>query len=373
VEYADVERFQGKEADALGLCVPKGFSQKPGDWFYVRTMGDPRPDHEIELAHETPDMAIRFFPRHRSGLATRYLGISTREVHYISPRGAVNMLLARHTYRCRINNPKIQAIWDVARNVPVGFDRDATGVRFDVSLPSGHIMMLAVSEQPAVQLFASAAFPGREKDEVQARCRQLGGNAASGPARQAGPTNLTPGQIGPWLKELAASKQAVSISYGQEGNKPAAEKLGGLLRQRFGLSVTLTEQAAKPKSMTSGESVEHWADPLVLIGDEWTNNDMAMHGAYWNWGNFYAPHLPFTATHAWPGKGRAVISLSRRYALIGQDGSQTGGYRWNLDRQVRQVQDKFPVVRRKLHVAGNGEDAVRAVEALIAELNREGK
>ena len=67
VEYADVERFHGKEADAMGLCVPKGFSQKPGEWFHVRTVGDPRPDHEIELQHETPDMAIRFFPRQPAG------------------------------------------------------------------------------------------------------------------------------------------------------------------------------------------------------------------------------------------------------------------------------------------------------------------
>ena len=34
---------------------------------------------------------------------------------------------------------------------------------------------------------------------------------------------------------------------------------------------------------------QHWADPLILIGDEWTNNDLAMHGAYWNWGNLLRP------------------------------------------------------------------------------------
>ena len=364
VDYAEVERFKSKEADALGLCLPKGLSQEPGKWFYVRTVGDPRPDHEIDLEHETPDMALRFFPRHRRGLATTYLGISTREVHYISPRGAMNMFLARHTYRCRISNPKIQAIWDVARDVAVGFERDAAGVSFDVSLPSGHIMILAISEKPAVQLFAPAPFPGREKDEVLARCKKLAARA-TGPAV----ADLTPGQVGPWLKELAAGKQAVLISYGQEANRAAAERLAACLREQFGLEATITEQATTTATPDSGTSVEHWAEPLVLIGDEWTNNDMALHASYWNWGNTCAPHLPFTATYAWPGEGRAVISLSRRYALIGQGGNQVGGGRWGFGHQIRKVQDRFPAVRRKLYIAGNGEDAARAVERLIREIS----
>ena len=362
VDYADVERFKGKEADALGLSLPKGLSKEPGKWLYVRTVGDPRPDHEIDLEHETPDMALRFFPRHRTGLATSFLGISTREVHYISPRGAVDMFLARHSYRCRINNPRIQAIWDVARDVPVGFARDAAGVSFNVSLPSGHIMMLAISEKPAVQLFAPGQFPGREKDEVLARCDKLaGGKAAPAVA------NLTPGQAGPWLKGLADAKQAVLISYGQEANKAAAERLAASLRDRFGLDVSVKEQAATTPNPDADQAVEHWAEPLVFIGDEWTNNDMALHATYWNWGNTCAPHLPFTATYAWPGKGRAVISLSRRYALIGQGGNQVGGGRWGFDHQVRKVQDTFPVVRRKLHIAANGDDAVKAVDELIKE------
>jgi hypothetical protein len=182
--------------------------------------------------------------------------------------------------------------------------------------------------------------------------------------------NLTPGQTGPWLKELAASNQTVVISYGQERNQAAAERLAGILREQFKINVTVTEQAATTPTPTAGNAVEHWAEPLILIGDEWTNNDMAMHGAYWSWGNYYGPHMPFTATYAWPGKGRAVVSLSRRYALIAPDGGQVGGGRWSPGVRVRQVRDSFPVVRRKLHIAANGEDAVRAIEALAAEIHQ---
>jgi len=44
-----------------------------------------------------------------------------------------------------------------------------------------------------------------------------------------------------------------------------------------------------------------------------------------------------------------------------------GGGRWGFDHQVRKVQDTFPVVRRKLHIAANGDDAVKAVDELIKE------
>ena len=73
------------------------------------------------------------------------------------------MILMRHTYQCRINDPRIAALWDVGRNVPVGFVRDGEACSSEVELPSGHVMMLAVSRTSAVELFAPAAFPGREK------------------------------------------------------------------------------------------------------------------------------------------------------------------------------------------------------------------
>ncbi len=363
VESADVERFKGKEANAMGLSVPKGMSQEASDWYYVTTVGDPRPSHEIELDHETPDMALRFFPRQRAGVATMYLGISTREVHYISPRGAVDMLLSKHSYTCRINNPKIQAIWDVARNVPVGFERDATGVRFTISLPSGHIMMLALSETPVVQMFAPAAFPGREKNAVVADCVKLAGEAKPSPEV----SNLTPGQIGPWLKGLAESKQSVLICYGDPLNKATAEKLAAVLREQLQLNVSTAEQTARTKDEDPTHT-EHWADATILIGDEWTNNDLALAGAYWNWGNHYGPHLPFTATYAWPGKGRTVVSLSRRYALITNQGWQVGGGRVGAEYRVLPVKDSYGSLRRKLYIAGNGDDAVKAVGAVIDEI-----
>lgn len=362
VESASVERFKGKEANALGLSLPKGLSQTSGDWFYVRTVGDLRAEHEIDLEQETLDLALRFFPRQRAGLTTTFLGISTREVHYISPRGAVNMFLAKHTYQCRINNPKIQALWDVARNVPVGFEKDATGVRFNVSLPSGHIMMLAVSEKPTVVVFAAATFPGRTKAQVIAACKALGEGKTP-----AAVVNLTPGEIGPWLKELGATKKKLVISYGQEANKAAAEKLAASMKDRWGVEASISEQTTTADAKNKNEKTEHSGDASIFIGDDWTNNDMAMQGSFWNWGNHYGAHLPFTATYAWPGKGRAVVSLSRRYGLMTKDGWRVGQGRVGAEYQVLKYKD---ATGRKLFIAGNGEDAVKAVTAVIEEFGK---
>ncbi|MBM4031397.1 MAG: hypothetical protein FJ291_06370 [Planctomycetes bacterium] len=374
VDFAEVGRFKGNEGVAPDLHLPKGLSQDQTDPFYSRTVGDPRPGHELEVDKETPDLAIRFFPRGRDGLATRYLGISTREVHYLGPRATVNMILARHAYRCRINNPRIQAIWDVGLDVPVGFQRDEQGVSFDVSLPSGHIMMLAYSELPRVELFAPAPFPGRDTEEIAQACRKLAGGSAP-PAT----VILTPAaELRAWATELAtpilppdgkgaARKESILISYGQEANKPAAEKLAVCLRDRFGVDATAIEQAVKRPDKPDGQVGREFEKPVVLIGDEWTNNDLAMHGAYW--GVAYGPHMPFTATHAWPGPGRAVVSLSRRYALMDKGGRPP--FVWNDSCSLRPVERGLPLVRRKLHVAANGADASRAVEALSRVLERE--
>jgi hypothetical protein len=375
VDYADVGRFKGHEAMTPGLHMPKGLSQTPGDPFFVRTVGDPRPEHELQVEHETPDLALRFFPRGRDGVATRYLGLSTREVHYLGPRATVNMILARHTYHCRIHNPKVQAIWDVGLNVPVGFERDERGVAFNVSLPSGHIMMLAVSESPKVELFALAAFPGREKDAVIADCRGLAGGSQP-PAVAI----LTPArELCDWMKELAtppppapksktpAAKETILISYGHEANRAAAEKLATYLRDRFGIDAAVVEQAVKPSDKPADPVGREYEKAVVLLGDEWTNNDMAMHGAYW--GVAYGAHLPFTATYAWPGPGRAVVSLSRPYALI--DGNGKVPFAWNDSCRLRPVERQWPLFRRKLHVAADGADASRAVDALIALLDKE--
>jgi len=374
VDFAEVGRFKGNEAIAPDLHVPRGLSQDPADPFFSRTVGDPRPDHELEVDHEAPDLALRFFPRGRDGLATRYLGISTREVHYLGPRATIHMILARHTYRCRINNPRIQALWDVGLSVPVGFERDERGVSFDVSLPSGHVMMLAISESPKVELFAPAPFPGRDKEELARACRRLAGGSAP-PAVAI----LTPAaELRSWLAELAAPvpspdgkgptrKEAILISYGQEANKPAAEKLAAFLRDNFAIDASAIEQAVKRPDKPDAQVGKEYEKPVVLIGDEWTNNDMAMHGAYW--GIAYGAHMPFTATYAWPGPGRAVVSLSRRYALIDENGRQP--FAWTDAYRLRPVERRFPLVRRKLHIAANGPDASHAVAALVSMLEKE--
>jgi len=397
VEFADVARFQGKESVAPGFGVPKGFSQEDGDFFHVRTVGDPRGDaHEVPVMHEETDLALRFFPRQPAAAAestdstdgaavsTRYLGISTRDVHYLTGRAAVNMHLGKHTYKCRINNPNIQTIWDVARNVPVGFARDETGVSFTVSLPSGHLMMLAYSESPHVELIAPAKFPGRDKDEVLARCKTL---AASGKP-VSGVTILTADEIKPWLESLngpippapnaqidpdnPAPKQTVTISYGQSENKPAADQLASFLRSRFDLDAVAVEQSSTAERINDGsdQRVHNFAAPVIFIGTEWTNNDLALHGTYWNWPGMYGPHLPFTSTYAWPGQGRAVVSLSRRYALVSEEGRFNQGSFTQDVFQIRKVEDRWPQARRKLHIAANGPDARQAVNELIERLEK---
>jgi hypothetical protein len=370
VEWAEVERFKGVEEIAPGFHMPKGLSQDPADPFYIRTVGDPRPGHEIETVREAPDLAIRFFPRHRGGLPTRYLGISTREVHYLGPRALVNMVLARHVYHCRINNPRIQAIWDVARDVPVGFRRDERGVSFTVSLPSGHIMMLAVSETPEVALFRPADFPGRDKSSVVERCRSLAGGKTPRRVTLLNP----PEEIGAWFQALAGepasagspapkggAKAKVIISYGDETNRAAAKRLAAWLGKRYGLDAEATAQLVKKPARMEDNLGREYEAARILIGNEWTNNDMAMHGAYW--GISCGAHLPFTATYAWPGPGHAVVSLSRRYALTDPSGGIPFMATENL--RLRPVQNDWPLLRRKLHVAGNGADAEVAVAELI--------
>ena len=367
VDYAEVARFEGKEARALGVCLPKGFSEDPANNLFIRTVGDPRPNHELELKRETPDAAIRFFPRHRDGVNSTFLGISTREVHYIAPRGTVNMHLSQHTYRCRINNPKVQAIWDVARDVPVGFERDDKGVAFHVSLPSGHIMMLAYSEGPKLQLFGRGAFTGRGKDEVLARCKALAGGTTPPPV-----VILTKDELRPWVQGLVESEKGkkVLVSYGEAANKPAADKLAAALRETFGIAAEPAEQVCSIEDPNQPDvRVKNQYSALVYIGNEWNNNDLALQGAFWNWNSKYDPHVPFTSTYAWPGKGRAVVSLSRRYALITQNGDVMNQV-FRHDWRVRKVEDRFGQVRRRLHIGADGEDAVRAVDAVVEAIGK---
>jgi len=367
VDYAEVARFDGKEARALGVCLPKGFSEDPANYLFIRSVGDPRPGHELEVQHETPDIAIRFFPRHSAGVNSTFLGISTRDVHYISPRGTVNMHLSQHTYRCRINNPRVQAIWDVARDVPVGFDRDDTGVAFSISLPSGHIMMLAYSENPKVQLLGRGAFPGRGKDEVLARCTALAGGTTPPPV-----VILAKDDLRPWLQGLAESEKGkkVFISYGEAANKPAADKLAAVLRGNFAIDAETVEQTSAIEDPNNPDVrlKNHYA-PLIYIGNDWNNNDMAAQAAFWNWNAKYDPHVPFTSTYAWPGAGRAVVSLSRRYALITQ-GGDVMNWIFRHDWRVRKVEDRFWQVRRRLHIGADGEAVVRAVDAIIAVITQ---
>ena len=244
------------------------------------------------------------------------------------------------------------------------------GVLFDVSLPSGQVMMLAISETARVELFLPAAFPGREKEEVLARCEQLAGGSEVSAV-----TILTPAaELRAWAKELTLplpgsqgteQKQTILVSYGQQANRPAAEKLVAVLREKYGVDAAAVEQSVEAPAMLKGP-IKGFEKPVVLIGNEWTNNDMAMHGAYW--GVSYGAHLPFTATYAWPGKGRAVVALSRRYALMDADGRQP--FSWQSSFDLRPVEPRFPLLRRKLHVAADGADAERAMDAVVAALQQ---
>ena len=86
------------------------------------------------------------------------------------------------------------------------------------------------------------------------------------------------------------------------------------LKQRFKLDIEAVEQCM-PVPEVIDTPLKGFERAEILIGTEWTNNDMAMHGAYW--GLAYGAHLPFTATYAWPGPGRAVVALSQHVCLDG--------------------------------------------------------
>jgi len=391
VDFAEVARWgpELRESWNPSLAIPKGMSNTTGDYFFVTTVGDPRGgEHEMKVEHEQPDIAIRFFPRRREGTRTTWLGISTRDVHYMTGRAAMHMYLSEHRYHCRINNPSVQAIWDVASDVPVGFTRDDLGVAFDVQLPSGHIMMLAISEAKSVELFRHDEFPGRTTAEVIERARQLAGGTRPQPV-----AILTPGDLGPWFEELGrpveqvekvnenlhpgarrevGKKEIVRISYGEAGNRAAAEKLAGFLARRYGIDAQILEQAASITDYDQPGSrykTTGWHDVLVLIGNEWTNNDMALHESMWPWGyggteRSYGPHVPFTACYNWPGPGRAVVSLSRGHALLDEAGRQVS-YRFKHEHRIRPVKPDYPKLRRKLFIAADGDDALRAVDAII--------
>jgi hypothetical protein len=153
----------------------------------------------------------------------------------------------------------------------------------------------------------------------------------------------------------------VIISYGDETNRAAAKRLAAWLGKRYGLDAEATAQLVKKPARMEDNLGREYEAARILIGNEWTNNDMAMHGAYW--GISCGAHLPFTATYAWPGPGHAVVSLSRRYALTDPSGGIPFMAAENL--RLRPVQNDWPLLRRKLHVAGNGADAEVAVAELI--------
>lgn len=374
-EYAEVGRWKGKEAQALGLSLPKGPTEDPGSWLYIRNFGDPRPGHELEVEREDTDIAIRFFPRHREGVATRYLGISTRDVHYISPRATVQMYLAPHVYHVRINNPRIRAIWDVARDVPVGFTRDEDGVSLTVSVPSGHLMMLAVSETPSIDLFPEGESPARTPGDLLARTRELAGGTE--PPEVA---ILRSREIEPWFDTLdeplpeGGEKPEVIISYGRRENRAAAEKLAGFLQEQYDANAKTVRQVAEISKVRQERRhrwvhmVENRDAPMIYIGTEWTNNDLALGASYWNWGNTWGPRVPFTSSYRWPGEGRAVVGLSRPFALH-RSGRLVGGRHWG-GHGIHPVRRDSRLLRRKLHVAANGEDALAAVEALMEAVSK---
>ena len=52
MEEARVQRFIGVEEIAPGFHAPKGLSQGPASPFFIRTVGDPRPGHELPVQQE---------------------------------------------------------------------------------------------------------------------------------------------------------------------------------------------------------------------------------------------------------------------------------------------------------------------------------
>jgi hypothetical protein len=63
------------------------------------------------------------------------------------------------------------------------------------------------------------------------------------------------------------------------------------------------------------------------------------------------------------------VSLSRPYALVDENGHVP--FQFGAGIRIRPVEDRWSLVRRKLYVAGNGNDALAAVDAVIKELERQ--
>jgi len=332
-------RFGRFERAAPSLAYPKGPSVADGaDWALVASYLDPRPGHRLREEHDERDYAAELTWRDRPGVAARYLAVGNRESAYAGERGAVQFWLMPHRFRIRIADPAVRWVYDVAAEAPVALERDERGVSFLTTVPPALGRVFAVSTTDAVELFDDGAEPQEKgpkgpqgpkgpKEAPQAPSplgpfsspisfAELEARVAliASPRKRPAPSEaLHPSDIAEWLASRRGGKLA--ICFGDAAYRPAAERLAAWLKESFHIAAEPALDDGRFEVDREGYQVTFRpAEAEILIGNAWSNNTVASLDATFPYNNREAPAaLPgrLTATYAWPGGGRGIVTLTR--------------------------------------------------------------
>jgi hypothetical protein len=417
-------RLQRWEAAASSLSYPKGPDPATGPaWAVSFTYLDPRPDHSIAEDHDDLDYAAELTWRDRPGVATRYLAVANRESAYAGERGAVQFWTMPHRFRIRIADPAIRRVWDIAAHVPVTLERDERGVSFQTTVPPALGRLFAVSTSDTVELFEGAAFPGLSFQALEASVARI----AAPRKRQAPSGVLHPADIAEWLTaqkqrtnlsegppllrgvipslsrnlssegskrdastslsmtkdqdaRLSEKGQTLIICHGDPTYRPAADRLATWLKDAFGIACEVTGDDGRFEVEKSGfQTVFYPAEADILIGDAWSNNTIAAIDSTWPYNTREAAATPsarLTATYAWPGGKRGIVTLTRELDLRRADhttfGLAYGDTRGFAPRGVNTA-PRASLRQRLLVLASTPDGALDAVRALAKTRGHEPK
>jgi len=229
-----------------------------------------------------------------------------------------------------------------------------------------------VSNRDSVELFESGPCRGASFEDVAAAVAAL-------PAPADAPAEgvvLDPAGIRAWLLEQAGRE--LILSYGDEPYRAAAESAAAWLRERFGVGATATAAdggwlVEPPEGKCT---VQFQPTPAtVLIGNEWSNNMIAMLSSTWPFNNEKAPAMMsgrLSATHAWPPAGRGIVALTRAVEFR-RENHTCWGISWNnhdgyAPRLVEAAPEPFQH-RKLLILAATPQGAERAVQELMRTVN----
>jgi len=363
-------RLQGFEAAVSSLSYPKGPAAEAGDYFVTRTYLDPRPGHAIVQEHDDMDYAAELTWRDRPGVGTRYLAVANRESAYAGERATVQFWMMPHVLRIRINDPAVRRVYDVAAGMPVHVERDAGGVNFRTTVPPAEGRIFAVSRTDTVEVFEGDGVAGVDAAAVAGRVEGVARAGAALP-----PTRVVePDRIRGWLDGRRGGR--LTVCYGDEAYRAAAERVAAWLRQAAGIEASVTAEDGRFEIQgQEGFQIVYQAAPAdVLIGSAWTNNAVAMLDSTWPYNTGEAPAIVsgrLSATYAWPGGERGVALLTREREFRRDNHTTWGTSYGNTDGfDVRQADDAQPPhLRRRLLILAStpagADQAVRALEQAL--------